>query len=191
MTADADDAVTAAKAALRHQVRTTGATRAAATRRAASDSVCTRLLELDEMRKAAEILCYRAMGHEIDVDDAAGALRRRGQRTSYPRVAGGRLEVVAVDDTTAFAPGFRGLAEPVGPAQVAPALDVVLVPGVAFDALGHRLGHGLGFYDRFLATVSATRIAIAFDEQIVEHVPTEAFDVGMHAIVTPTRTLRC
>jgi 5-formyltetrahydrofolate cyclo-ligase len=69
-------------------------------------------------------------------------------------------------------------------------LDLILVPGVAFDLCGHRLGRGKGFYDRLLAGLSGIKCGIAFDEQIAEKVPAGTLDVRMDFILTPTRLVR-
>jgi 5-formyltetrahydrofolate cyclo-ligase len=66
-------------------------------------------------------------------------------------------------------------------------LDFTLVPGVAFDLQGRRLGRGKGFYDRMLAAVRGTTCGVAFDEQIVEEVPVEPHDTRVNCILTPTR----
>ncbi len=66
-------------------------------------------------------------------------------------------------------------------------LDLVLVPGVAFDARGGRLGRGKGFYDRLLSAVNGTKCGVAFDEQIVEAVPVVPLDIRVNCILTPTR----
>jgi 5-formyltetrahydrofolate cyclo-ligase len=66
-------------------------------------------------------------------------------------------------------------------------LDLVLVPGVAFDARGGRLGRGKGFYDRLLSAVNGTKCGVAFDEQIVDAVPVGPLDVLVNCILTPTR----
>lgn len=68
-------------------------------------------------------------------------------------------------------------------------LDLVLVPGVAFDAQGRRLGRGKGHYDRLLAQVCGTTCGVAFDEQIVETVPVAPHDVRLNCILTPTRLI--
>ena len=88
--------------------------------------------------------------------------------------------------------GQFGIREP-GPACVPLPLhdlDLVLVPGVAFDQHGHRLGRGKGFYDRLLQEFQGTKAGIAFDEQIVKRVPVETTDVVMDYVVTPTRSIR-
>jgi 5-formyltetrahydrofolate cyclo-ligase len=92
-------------------------------------------------------------------------------------------------------PGYRGIPEPrVGcPAIALDRIDWVLVPGVAFDTAGRRLGYGGGYYDRLLPFVSPTaaRVAGAFDMQIVDAVPTAAHDLGVDVVVTEQRTLYC
>jgi 5-formyltetrahydrofolate cyclo-ligase len=77
----------------------------------------------------------------------------------------------------------RCLAQPVNK------LDLVLVPGVAFDLHGRRLGRGKGFYDQLLATVRGTTIGAAFEQQVVREVPVEPHDVYLNCILTPTRWL--
>ena len=70
-------------------------------------------------------------------------------------------------------------------------LELVLVPGVAFDARGHRLGRGKGFYDRLLQNFTGKKIGVAFDEQIVDAVPAGKDDVKMDIILTPDRCVKC
>jgi 5-formyltetrahydrofolate cyclo-ligase len=89
--------------------------------------------------------------------------------------------------------GQFGIREPAPTCMAIPweDLDLVLVPGVAFDVPGHRLGRGKGFYDRMLQNFKGKKIGIAFDEQIVEAVPAEKNDVRMDFVLTPTRCLAC
>jgi 5-formyltetrahydrofolate cyclo-ligase len=68
-------------------------------------------------------------------------------------------------------------------------LDFVLVPGIAFDLRGRRLGRGKGFYDRLLTDVRGKTCGVAFDEQIVPEIPIEPHDIPVHCILTPTRWL--
>jgi 5-formyltetrahydrofolate cyclo-ligase len=87
--------------------------------------------------------------------------------------------------------GKFGIREPVDTCIAIPPndLDVVLVPGVAFGLDGHRLGRGKGYYDRLLQNFAGKKIGVAFDEQIVEAVPSEENDVRMDLILTPTRVM--
>jgi 5-formyltetrahydrofolate cyclo-ligase len=99
------------------------------------------------------------------------------------------VESFGPDDLAA---GPRGVREPRRRRPVEAAdLDVVVVPGVAFDGAGARLGRGAGFYDRFLHALPARvwRVGVAFDLQILERVPTEGHDARLDLVVTETRTL--
>ena len=69
--------------------------------------------------------------------------------------------------------------------------DLILVPGLAFDKSGARLGRGRGFYDRFLAGITGFRVGVCFDWQLVESVPVEAHDIRMDAVVTPSQIIVC
>lgn len=86
--------------------------------------------------------------------------------------------------------GVWGIREPLSDATVA-VPDAVIVPLLAADAHGNRLGYGKGHYDRTLAGLGALRIGVAWDCQIVAHVPAEAWDQRLDWLVTPTRTIRC
>lgn len=88
--------------------------------------------------------------------------------------------------------GKFGIREPVESCMAIPPddLDLVLVPGVAFGLDGHRLGRGKGYYDRLLQDFTGRKIGVAFDEQIVDTVPSEFNDVRMDLILTPTRCLK-
>src|SRR5205085_8875887 len=87
--------------------------------------------------------------------------------------------------------GRMGIREPVEHCclQKLNKLDLILVPGVAFDPGGRRLGRGKGYYDRLLASVEGVKCGVAFDQQITDHVPTGPHDIQLDCILTPTRWL--
>jgi 5-formyltetrahydrofolate cyclo-ligase len=89
--------------------------------------------------------------------------------------------------------GSFGVLEPIAGCPVVPLnqLDFILVPGVAFDLVGRRLGRGKGFYDRLLAEVRGHKCGVAFDAQIVAEVPEEPHDIRVDSILTPTRWHLC
>ena len=97
--------------------------------------------------------------------------------------------VRVIDPVRELAIGPFQVREPVAACPVVPLnrLDLALVPGLGFDARGHRLGRGKGHYDRLLAGFTGMKIGVAFDFQIVTEVPREAHDIALHAVVTPTR----
>ena len=139
-------------------------------------------------------LAYAPMPEELDPAPLVRALRHAGVRIAYPRVcAPGELALHWAREDE-LAAGYCGVREPPADAPEATldAIDLVLVPGVAFDEVCHRLGMGGGFYDRLLArTERDTRaIGLAFDEQVVAAAPHEEHDALMDAVITPTRVLR-
>ena len=176
-------------------------------RAAKSAVICTRLVELlDRSDSAAPhtVAVYAAMGSEVDPAAFAAAAAARGWRVAYPcmlsaidaAACGQRMcmRAVAVDDTSAapfIAHPARAFAAtdidssrfPIVPAE---APDMIVVPLVAFDRAGARLGYGGGCYDRYLPTLSPACqiIGIAFDEQRVDHVPTDVHDLPLPHIIS-------
>jgi len=165
-----------------------------ATRRAAGEAAAVRALALPQLANARTVLVYAAMPEELDASPLAAALRTRGARTAYSRVCapgGLTLHWSDGDDLEAGPFGIREPAES-SPKADAAEIDVVIVPGTAFDESCRRLGMGGGFYDRLLPRLrpGVVTIGLAFDEQIVDEVPTEAHDVPLDLVVTPTRTMK-
>lgn len=176
-------------------------------RAAKSAVVCARLAELMESRGTAgqrTVAVYAAMGSEVDPAAFAAAAAKRGWRVAYPcmfsatdaAACGQRMCMRAVAAGDASSAPFIGHPTrafaatdidssrfPIVPAE---ALDMIVVPLVAFDRAGARLGYGGGCYDRYLPMLSPACqiIGIAFDEQRVDHVPTDAHDLSLPHIVS-------
>ena len=176
-------------------------------RAAKSADICARLVELLGRLDAAAphtVAVYAAMGSEVDSAAFAAAAAKRGWRVAYPcmlsacdaAACGQRMcmRVVTGGDVSAapfIAHPTRAFAAmdidsnrfPIVPAE---ALDTIVVPLVAFDQAGARLGYGGGCYDRYLPTLSASCqiVGIAFDEQRVEHVPTDVHDLPLPNIIS-------
>ena len=176
-------------------------------RAAKSATICARLVELlDRLGAAAPhtVAVYAAMGSEVDPAAFAAAAAELGWLVAYPcmlsaaeaAACGQRMcmRAVAADDASAapfIAHPTRAFAAtdidsdrfPIVPAK---ALDMIVVPLVAFDRVGARLGYGGGCYDRYLPMLSPTCqiIGIAFDEQRVDHVPTDAHDLPLPHIIS-------
>jgi 5-formyltetrahydrofolate cyclo-ligase len=87
--------------------------------------------------------------------------------------------------------GKYGIREPSEACSAIPwaDIDLIVVPGIAFDLRGHRLGRGRGHYDRMLAQVRGIKCGVAFDEQIVSEIPAAEHDMHMNIVATPTRTI--
>jgi len=179
------------KAALRRSVRAARRALPPAGRADAAAAITTRLRQLPELRSPQVVLVYAATGGEVDVEDAATDLRSRGIRTLYPRVRGEDLDLVPVGDPTQMVRGHRDILEPTGQPADPTIVDAVIVPGVAFDLRGGRLGQGGGHYDRLLPRIAdAIRIAVAFSCQVVPQVPRDDHDVAMDLLVTEGSVFR-
>ena len=100
-------------------------------------------------------------------------------------VVGDELELRLYTRPQDLATSSYGIAVPIGERFIDYTLiDLAVIPGVAFDAAGHRLGRGKGYYDKLLPHIHATKIGICFSFQFVEEVPAEAFDIPMNAVIS-------
>lgn len=137
---------------------------------------------------------YLPIDGELDPGGAAGRLRARGWTLLLPVVGADRdMSFVRWEPGDELIENRFGIAEPARsdrPRLAASDLDVVLVPCVAVDPAGNRLGFGAGFYDRALAGTDAVRIGLAFEVQVVDRLEPEPWDVPLDVIVTEERTLR-
>jgi len=191
----AEDPVAAAKRAAREYVRAERCALDPASCAQAAELLANHLCGMPELAIARTVLAYGATPEEIDPSVAVARLRSCGAVFAYPRIeAPGVLGLHVVDDETELVHGPYGLTQPAADApRIEPHLiDAVIVPGVAFDEAGWRLGYGGGYYDRLLPLLrrDCARIGVAYDEQLLHAIPAEEHDVRMHAVVTPTRVLR-
>lgn len=184
----------AEKTAARHRAREARRALDPEARTRATVAVADRLLALPQVQAARTVLAYSATTEELDLAEAIVRLRANGATIAYPRIEGpGVLSLRVVRDEGRLAGGQLGIREPAEEApRIEPSvIDVALVPGVAFDPAGRRLGYGGGYYDRLIPSLpdGCTVIGVAFDEQILEAVPSDERDALVHLVVTPTRVL--
>ncbi|MGH2795412.1 MAG: 5-formyltetrahydrofolate cyclo-ligase, partial [Actinomycetota bacterium] len=143
---------------------------------------------------AENVLGFASFGTELPTDAVIAAILTAGKRLLLPYVDGEHLRAAEVRSVEDLAPGYRGIREPVArvPVELAEA-GVVLVPGVAFDGRGNRLGYGGGFYDGLLSeiTTRVPRIGVCFDLQVVDDVPAGDHDQPVDLVVTERRLIRC
>ena len=165
-------------------------------RAAASELIAERASQLiaGSLQSGAAIALYAPKGSEVDTALVDASARARGLRVAYPRVVDGdrRLELREATPE-ALVPSRFGLREPVGGEVVAIAeIAAFVVPGLAFDRAGWRIGWGRGHYDATLAaaTPSALRIGLAFECQLIDEVPHDPHDARLHYVVTEAATYR-
>jgi 5-formyltetrahydrofolate cyclo-ligase len=142
---------------------------------------------------AARVLCFAPLPDEPDITPLLNEALRKNKTVAFPRFDPARGCYVAAHLATRLelVPGAFGVLEPGPGCPAIPLnqLDLILVPGVAFDLAGRRLGRGKGFYDRLLAEVRGHKCGVAFDMQLVAELPEEPHDVRVDSILTPTRWL--
>ncbi len=180
-----------AKAALRGRILAARDAMPAGERAAASAAICARIRALASWIAADHVLLTLAFRSEYDPGALIGDALAAGKTVVLPRVdEAGRVLVLhrVLDLARDIAPGYRGIPEPLAACPVIdPArIDWVLVPGVAFDWLGRRLGYGGGFYDRLLPSLrpGVPRVAGIYRLQLVDAVPAAPHDASVDAVVT-------
>jgi 5-formyltetrahydrofolate cyclo-ligase len=179
------------KGTLRAALSTERRARSAEEVAGASRAVSAAVLNLPPVGLARHLAVYVGAPGEIDPLESVRAAMARGQTVYFPRVVGSSLEFLSCP-LLALRSGAYGLPEPTEGRRLDPSSpDVVfLVPGLAFDPAGTRLGRGGGHYDRALAEYpAALRIGLACDAQIRSSLPREPWDQPMDAVVTERRVL--
>ena len=184
------------KLQLRQQVRAARMALSESERANAQQALTNRLLNLPAVKHAKTIGVYKAYGSEASLDDLVDALRasETSPKIAYPLVVSDTamtfLRADADDDLAMFAQPKKRFSE-YDQSKIIPAqnLDLLLIPGVAFDEKCNRLGQGGGYYDRYLPLLrpDCLTVGIAFDEQIVDEIPTGPYDHKVDYVVTPTQ----
>lgn len=155
-----------------------------------------KMFSLPEFKKAKIILFYVSIKGEVRTDNAISESLERGKHILVPFADLKKRELLIseIKDLDELSPGAFGIPEPKNPKEFPlEKIDMVVIPGIAFDREGNRVGYGMGFYDRFLKTLKPRipRIALAYDFQIVGEIPTDGHDVRIHKIITEKEIVEC
>lgn len=186
----------AEKKALRSKILAARRELKEAYRQKASQRMIDVFCALPDFKEPKLVMCYASMGDEVQIRPLIQRWLDLGVTVAMPRVISkGQMEAVTLPDLASLVEGEYGILTP-DPAKsqvVAPEeLEMIIVPGVAFDTRGERLGMGGGFYDAFMAkAVNAKRIALAYSCQLVSSVPMEEHDVLVHKIITEQGIYNC
>lgn len=157
---------------------------------AKSGEIVARLIRIEEIRKASTLMLYLNFGSEVETDELICWGWEEGKRIAVPlcRPEGRLLTPCLIESFDDLETGSYGIREPrADRLRIVPhgEIDAVLVPAVAFDRRGYRVGYGGGYYDRFLPQLPrAAKIGAAFACQIVPEVPTDRYDVQVDRITT-------
>ena len=163
-------------------------------RSAHSEAIADRFLGLPETAGAETVLAFWSFGSEVDTGPLIARLRSQGKTVALPRVEGNEVAPIVATPETPMTEASFGAREPSeGRALDVAELDLVVVPGVAFDRSCGRVGYGGGYYDRLLEKRrdGVAAIAIAFALQIVDRVPSGAIDRRIDGVVTEVEVIRC
>lgn len=159
----------------------------------ASQAAQRNLIRLDIFEEAGCIALYAPCRNETDTRLLFETARSAGKKILYPEVRGGDLLFRQVLKDDQLVSGSFGIMEPCQAATVVPIeqAELVVLPGLAFDLAGYRVGFGKGFYDRALAkkTEGQKLVGLCHDFQLVRHVPSEPHDICMQYLVTEQRVL--
>lgn len=156
---------------------------------AAAERVFARLEQEPAFVTSEHILMYHSLPDELPTH---AFLRKWSARKKFylPRVNGVNLDILPYMEET-LGRGAYDIEEPQGGIPVAPDdLEMIVVPAVAYDRFGNRLGRGKGFYDRLLATTRAFTVGVAYDFQLLDLIPAEEHDVPVDVVITQSSHLR-
>jgi len=169
-----------------------------ADRHTRSINACHQLLSTREFKNAQMIMIFMSMPTEVETCTLAVKAWQEGKNVAVPRVDWNskRMEPVEIRSLdVGMETSGPGIREPVAGTAVPLALiDMVVVPGLAYDRQGYRVGRGRGFYDRFLSQqdFQGVRCALCFHEQLIEEpIPCESHDIPMNLIVSDKEVVHC
>lgn len=151
----------------------------------AAEQVFDRLEQTAAFMIANHILMYHSLADELSTHRF---LRKWADRKHFylPRVNGVNLDILPYEESRLELGAFH-IEEPTGTNTVSPEdIELIIVPAVAYDRNGNRLGRGKGFYDRLLSSTRATKVGVAYEFQIVDEIPVEPHDVAMDMVISPS-----
>ena len=136
-------------------------------------------------QQAKTIYGYLPYNQEVRTVPMLQRALEDGKRVAVPKCYGDEMRFIYLDDLSRVEAGYCGIPEPIADEPVASdPTALVLMPGLAFDREGHRIGYGGGFYDKFLAAEpNHPTLALCYDFQMVESIPTEAFDIPVDCVL--------
>ena len=180
------------KSQMRAEILRSRAVLASATRNSETFSCHQALLALPAYQSAQTILCTVSFGSEIDTRGVIDTALSQGKRVVLSRVNKDtqQLQLFYFDHQTVMEKNRQGIDEPHSDSTPAALADIplILLPGLAFDQSGNRLGYGRGYFDKLLINSAAKHVAIAFTSQLVEQVPTMPHDAKLNILITATQT---
>lgn len=151
---------------------------------ALSQEILEKLERLPAFQESKTVLLYHSLKDEVRTRAFIEKWSKK-KTILLPVVSGDQLELRHYTGIGDLSPGAYGIAEPTGRlVEDYTSIDLVVVPGVAFDKEGHRLGRGKGYYDKLLPRIPAVFAGICFPFQLIDKIPVEPFDIRMDTVIT-------
>lgn len=166
-------------------------------------AIRNQLFQTMEYQNSSQLFTYVSFGSEVDTTLIIRRAFTDGKEVYVPRVSGKSMEFIKIHDMESFKVSKFGVPEPEDrpehrfyliPDKSYPTRPLMLLPGLAFDFAGNRIGYGAGYYDCYLSLYPPDffyKLALAYDFQLIEDIPTDAFDQKADEIVTPTHRVHC
>ena len=175
----------AEKERIRNEIRMRTASLTEAYTSKASREITEQVLALPQWREAKTVMAYVSLPGEPDTGELIRSALKAGKTLLLPRCLDGqRMEALPVSDPGELVPGRLGIPEPPAAENgTAPEPDLILVPCVSASPTGNRLGHGAGYYDRFLENISAFTVCLCFRALMSIQLPADATDIPMDLVV--------
>lgn len=150
-----------------------------------SRNLCEQFLATPQYAEAKTIYGYLPYNQEVRTIPILEAALADGKQVAVPKVYGDEMRFIYLTDLTAVEQGYSGIPEPIADAPIGDdPTALVLMPGLAFDAQGHRIGYGGGFYDKFLAEEpNHHKIALCYDFQMLPAIQTDDFDIPVDCVL--------
>lgn len=161
-----------------------------------SKDIFFNILKLKEFIEASQVLCFLNIKNEVDTSFIINYYRENNKKTAAPKVIGSEMEFYYFTNEEDLISGYFNIPEPLNLNEYNKCIpdnnDIIIVPGLAFDKLGGRIGYGGGFYDKFLNKYNnLIKIAVAYDFQIIEdELEISEFDIKPDYIVTENRIIK-
>ena len=173
---------------LRNYIRKQKLLHSAAQLAAMSEEICSRVLASAWWQEADTLLLYYPLADEVDVRPLIKEAFSIGKQVLLPVCKGDELELHIYEGEASLAKGVYGIMEPKGSLfapEHYPDIQLAVIPGMAFDRAGHRLGRGKGYYDRLLPKLTKARLqGICFPFQLIDEVPTDVHDISVHEVAS-------
>lgn len=156
--------------------------------RKSTAQIAQRVMESERFQEAGEVYCYVDYNHEAGTRQIIETCWQLKKRVFVPKVLGQDMEFYEIFSFDDLEPGMKGILEPATFSEDRKGngtSGVIIMPGVAFDRMLHRIGYGGGFYDQYLERhKKLKKIAVAFEYQVFEEIPAESFDICPDQLIT-------